>query len=353
MDILTLVPLSVHVSRLQSSREAEGLLAGRGVAVHQDLGLLVLSCSNKLQVFVLPEHIARGDVGSSRELTHVRTLGGGVAPMDFHFYDSGYMAFTDGSLLDSTLLLVTDTGKFGHAGNSNRDAVHVIDVVRGTHVGYLAAPGTIFYPRGVAARKSLAAVGCWDSGHAGNAVRVFEGSGATWTVVRLIVGVLSLPSGLRFTADGLRLAVADYSYQRVRIFCAQNGCFLCDIPVAADECAIFPLDVEECGSEWVICHPRGLVAVADTDTDTHTHAGVARRTNFDIDFFCLSLALVPGLGPVVRHEKGVQFFATPDAVAMAAMSPCKVAWMVAVCRGLVALTMARRRSCVGRFDQET
>jgi hypothetical protein len=40
----------------------------------------------------------------------------------------------------------------------------------------------------------------------------------------------------------------------------------------------------------------------------------------------------PGLGLVVRHDTGVQFFATPDAVAMASMSLWKVAWMTAVCR---------------------
>ena len=51
-------------------------------------------------------------------------------------------------------------------------------------------------------------------------------------------------------------------------------------------------------------------------------------------FSCSALATVPGLGLAVRHCTGVQFFATPDAIAMAAMSSCKVAWMAAVRRGM-------------------
>ena len=46
-----------------------------------------------------------------------------------------------------------------------------------------------------------------------------------------------------------------------------------------------------------------------------------------------ALALVPGLGLVVRDNR-VHVFATPDVIAMAAMSACRVAWMVGVVRGL-------------------
>jgi hypothetical protein len=100
------------------------------------------------------------------------------------------------------------------------------------------------------------------------------------------------------------------------------------------------MDVEECVIEggragWVMCHSGGLVAVADNAN------AVARSRNSDL--YPLALAAVPGLGlVVVRHDTGVQFLATPDAVAMASMSSCKVAWMAAVRRGLLALTMARR-----------
>jgi len=323
MDLLTLVPLPVYISPYFCRRDAKGILAGRGVAVCPDLGLLVISACSKLQVFALPEDIASG---TPWELVHVRTLGG-EAPMEFQFsHVSGYMTFTD----ETALLLVTD------AVVSGLGSVHVVDVVHGMHVGYVAAPGTICFPRGLAARNSLAAVSCWEG--TAPVVRVFQGSGAAWTAVRVIVGGLSWPCGLRFTADGLRVAVADYNHQRVRIFCTQNGSFLRDISVGTDESAMFPLDVEECEVDngdggraggWVMCHFRGFVVVADRENASNT---VARWTNFDVGFNCLTLATLPGVGVVIRHEAGVQFFATPDAVAMAAMSSCKVAWMVAVHR---------------------
>ncbi len=97
------------------------------------------------------------------------TLGGAgsAAPTQFKFYDenggSGYLAFTpltttttSGSSRSSArpLLLVTDHG---------HDAVHVVDVVGGSHAGYLASPGSIAGPRGVAASGAspLVAVSAW------------------------------------------------------------------------------------------------------------------------------------------------------------------------------------------------
>ena len=342
MDISTLVPLPVCISPGLCERNADVRShCGKGVAVCADLGLLVISSSSKLHVFALPEDIiARSDLGTPWELAHVRTLGG-VAPMEFGFCNgSGHMAFTDGCCGEATttpLVLVTETGKSGR-GTS---AVHVIDVVRGTHVGYVAAPGTIILPFGVAARKSLAAISCWKDVHT---VRVFEGSSGTWTAVRKIAADAL---GLRFTADGLGLVVADYFNGRVSIFCAKDGSFLRHIALLPAD--VYPRDVEQCviddgSTGWVICHSSGLLAVADTDAGTV----VAKRR--DVGFYPLALAVVPGLGLLVlRHDTGVHFLATPDAVAMAAMSACKVAWMVSVCRGLGA-----RRLCDDfDLDQET
>jgi len=312
MDISTLVPLPVRISPELCKPY------GVGVAARADLGLLVISSFDKLQVFALPDDIvARCHVQS--ELAHVRTLGG-VAPMEFQFsFFSGFMAFTDGcdeaeaeAEATTALLLVTDGGC--------RGAVHVIDVVRGTHVGFVAAPGTIAYPQGVATRQSLAAVSSL------NSVRVFEcicGEECTWTAVREIA-VDAV--GLRFTADGLRLVMANGL--GVSIFCAKDGAFLRDIALVPDA-EVYPMDVEECGSEWIMCHSAGLVKVADASiTDT---MAIWRG------YKCSALAVVPVLGLlVVRHDTGVHVLATPDAVAMAAMSSCKVAWMAAVCRAAIA-----------------
>jgi hypothetical protein len=303
------------------------------------MGLLVISARNRLQVFVLPEDIvARCHLGTRRDLVPVRTLGG-VAPMEFGFYnDSGCMAFADGCEATTALLLVTDTGISGCG------TVHVIDVVRGTHVGYVAAPGTIRSPQGVATQNSLAAV----SSH--TSVRVFEGSGATWTSVRTITVATNI-GGLRFTADGLGLVVPEYYHGGLRVFSvtAEDNSPCSDV-----EQLHYPLDVEEWDicpdgdggmrAGWVVCDYRGLVAVSGTNEK-------AKRRG--LGFYPFALAVVPGLGLLMaRHDTGVQFFAAPDAVAMAAMSLCKVAWMVAVCRGLVASAATARRSHDGD-DQET
>ena len=95
MDISTLVPLPVRISPELCKLTPDGARVGAGVAVCADLGVLVISSCNKLQVFALPDDIvARCYVQS--ELVPVRTLGGD-APMDFQFSrDSGFMAFTDG-----------------------------------------------------------------------------------------------------------------------------------------------------------------------------------------------------------------------------------------------------------------
>ena len=331
MDVSTLVPLPVRISPdFCCICGAEG--SSIGVAVYQDL--LVISCCNKLQVFALPDDIARG---TPRELVPVRTLGG-VAPMEFEFrataptgpfHPVNHMAFTDGGG-GATLLLVADAG---------HDAVHVIDVVHGSHVGYVAAPGAIAKPRGVATRKSLVAVvsALRSAYHSDFVVRVFTGGGGAWTEVRVIQHQPWVPNGLRFSGDGMQLAVVDYRNCRLSIFCAQDGSLLRHI-MTPSWYSVYPFDVEECDiaaskgngvrAGWVMCHLGGLAAVANEDK-----AFTEEKRGFK--FAPLALASVTGLGFVVRHHEGVKFLATPDAVAMASMSLCKVAWMAAVCRGRV------------------
>jgi hypothetical protein len=61
--------------------------------------------------------------------------------------------------------------------------------------------------------------------------------------------------------------------------------------------------------------------------------------------FPSALAVVPGLGLVVREftNDRLQVFATPDTLAIAAMSHSRVAWMGAVARGV----FRRRQRFVG------
>ncbi len=120
--------------------------------------------------------------------------------MQFDFYSgdgvSGYLAFTPSTTTTTSgsnssgarpLLLVTDHG---------HDAVHVVDVVGGSHAGYVASPGSIAGPRGVAVSGAspLVAVSVWkEYSSDDHVVVVYRGSGAVWEAVRVIGGGFGVP----------------------------------------------------------------------------------------------------------------------------------------------------------------
>ena len=89
-------------------------------------------------------------------------------------------------------------------------------------------------------------------------VRVVEGSGAMWTAVRVVAGGirrpgradgrLCCPRGLRFTADGTGLAVADWMNNRVSLFRVEDGSFVRQVATEVS----YPIDVEECEGGWLV-----------------------------------------------------------------------------------------------------
>jgi hypothetical protein len=329
---------------------------GVGLAVCPTLGLLVTSdwAENTLSVFALPSGCSSASAvapmgaprgagaGAGAGLVRVSTLGdaSSPAPMQFEFHDgswSGWLAFTGPAT--SRLLLLTDAG---------HGAVHVIDVAGRVHAGFVAAPGTIAGPRGVAARGSLVAVSAWKKRDSGDhVVRVFEGSGAMWTVVRVVAGgfggpggvdgQLEVPFGLRFTGDGTGLVVADRGNERVSVFRVEDGSFVRYVAMGPRA----PRDVEECEGGWLVArsHPSHSIQFVSGSGDG---GGVGRARLGKVGSgdgelsWPSALALVPGQGLVVRDgAKGgrLQLLASPDANAMASMSAARVAWMVAVARG--------------------
>ena len=211
------------------------------------------------------------------------------------------MAFTGPAT--SRLLIVTDAG---------HDAVHAIDVASRVHVGYVAAPGTIAGPRGVAARGCLVAVSAWKEWyHGDHVVRVFEGSGARWTALRVVAGgfggpgsaggQLHRPFGLRFSGNGTGLVVADYSNNRASMLRVKDGSFVRHVAMGLSA----PRDVEECEGGWLVaCHGSQAIEFVDVDVDGGG-VGRARLGKYgrgDGEFIHPSaLALVPGLGLVVRE----------------------------------------------------
>jgi hypothetical protein len=328
---------------------------GFGMAACPTLGLLVTadSAKNTLSVFTLPRSSGAGaganagaGVGTSAGLARVCTLGGGwFGKMKFKFVDgndSGCMAFTGPAT--SRLLLVTDRG---------HDAVHVIDVVGRVHVGYVGAPGTIAGPWGVAARGSLVAVSAWAEDNIGDhVVRVFEGSGAMWTAVRVVAGgfrgpgsadgQLQSPRGLRFTVDGTGLVVADAGNGRACMFRMEDGSFVRHVATGLSD----PWDVEECEGGWLVaCTGSDNIQFVSGGVDCSgggsggsgsgsdgSGGGVTSLGKYgsgDGKFRTPSaLALVPGVGLVVREMAGqrLQFFASLDITVAGG-------WMVGVVPG--------------------
>jgi len=215
-------------------------------------------------------------------------------------------------------LVVTDAGLH---------AVHVIDVVHKAHVGYVAAPLSIWSPMALAARKSQVAVIAQER-YASDIriIRLFEGSGAVWTVVREFRSVYWYGArGLRFTADGTNLVVANPWECRVSLYHASNGSFVRHVVKGLG----YPLDVEEWDNGWLVVsgEPSPVFVHGDGDgtvrPSTHTFAPMK------------SMAVVRGVGVVVReHDGRVSVFATYDAIAMGAMSAGRVVWMMAVARGI-------------------
>jgi hypothetical protein len=143
-------------------------------------------------------------------------------------------------------------------------------------------------------------------------VRVFEGSGAMWTAVRVVAGgfggpgsadgQLQRPFGLGFTGDGTGLAVADRGSNRVSVFRVEDGSFARHVATGLDG----PLDVEECEGGWLVaCYGSYTIEFVGGDVDGGGGVGRARLGkggSGDGEFHLPSaLALVPGLGLVVRE----------------------------------------------------
>ncbi len=225
--------------------------------------------------------------------------------MQFKFNEGGgFLAFTGPAT--SRLLLVTDAG---------HDAVHVIDVAGRVHTGYVAAPGTIAGPWGVAARGSLVAVSAWKVYNSGDhVVRVFEGSGARWRAVRVVAGgfrgpgraagQLNQPLGLRFTCDGTELVVVDGNYG-LSVFRVEDGSFVRHV---ATELSC-PYDVQECAGGWLVaCFGSDTIEFVGFGRVGRARLGGKRGSGDGELTNPSALALVPGLGLVVREYGRFQVF---------------------------------------------
>jgi hypothetical protein len=292
------------------------------MAVCTSLQVLVASncLTNTITVYSLPKE---GGYGDTLTVTLLYSLGGAGAapPMRFKFITDedigGQLAvmepWTEGG---RPLLFVTE---------AEGDAVHVIDVESGTHVGYVGeAVGSIAT---VAAAKGLVALARWEA----PTIVLFQGAGATWTPLQALDNmprgpgcghsfVLGNPVALRFTADGAGIVVVDRFTALITMFAVADGSVVkrlaVDVPCARDIIAW--------KDGWAAAlHEKGSVEFISGGSDTpwttlcrayymHPHR----------------LAAVPGVAVFVRDvTDGISAFVDRDVLAMTRMSAARVAWM--------------------------
>ncbi len=230
------------------------------------------------------------------------------APVPFNFAPSGgsysgFLAFGgahSGHSNPVPLLFVTCTGT---------NSVHIVDVVEGRHEGYVVSRGEIPGPRGVATRGTRLAVSCWTSVFGGDhVVRLFEGSGTTWRALRQLGGTpgdaggkLHVPWGLRFTADGTGLAVAEGLNGRVSLFHVEDGSFVKHVATEL----LDPFDVEEGEAGWLVAckGSRTVVLVSGAGAVSTLRLDDQEMPEQpDPQPLPVALAVVPGVGLVVREE---------------------------------------------------
>jgi hypothetical protein len=300
---------------------------GRGVAVSVPLGLLVTSDEKERSLSVWDLHLPSGQHDG---LELVCTLGGpvGPAPMQFEFRNnSGFVAFTrSGPACLRPLLVVTD----GCMDAANL-AVHVIDVVDRTHVGYVAAPGSVELPSCVAASPTSPLVAVVGRQRVLRTVFVYKGNAADWDLVRVIgrgshTGsddyVLHWPTSMRFKRDGTAICVVDN--KNLSVFGAADGEFKGKLLLRIGHNPA--ADAEEvdnvCGGWLIACD--GLVSAIG-----------GREPRFGPFLPDSKIAFEPEFGLIVRDREAQQLYvmSTMDLLGPWRMSRLRVAWITAVVLG--------------------
>lgn len=303
---------------------------GTGIAACPLLGLLAVSVDARdaILLFALPgSENGSGDSGSGggeggegeggdvndgeQGLRRIDTVysvqdaAHGVVTFRFQTYTqySGHMAFL--GPVARCLLAVTDAG---------HEAVHLLDVLTHTHVGYVARPGTITAPAGVAAWESWIAVSTAPV-EADHVIRLYEGAEAEWTLLRVIGGgfggpgpadgQLHDPRGLRFVEDGTVLAVADKENDRVSTFRTADGAFVTHVATRLPK----PEDVECNQDGWLVpCLMSGTVEALSPSGKHLGSLGTASMQSTGTPGTWrglaspVGIALVPGLGLLVRDS---------------------------------------------------
>jgi DNA-binding beta-propeller fold protein YncE len=269
------------------------------IAVCMALRTIVVNSSkdNTLHLFTVEPDGAIAPAG---------TLGApGSGPLQFKFVGKVIkMAFTvpapsSGPGAARPTLLVADCGN---------DRVQEVDVVARAHVGYLCPPGTLKEPFGVATSRTHIAVTTCTAVH--GLAHLFDAVSRArlWTVGGLSGSgsrQLSGPFGVRFTADGARVAVADRDNKRIAVL-SVDGSLVGHVLTPGIE----PCDVEEVQGGWLVAtgfegSSVALVpAVGGEPVALVRGVEGSRKGQLNGVF---SFALVPGLGLLVPDRFNDRF----------------------------------------------
>ncbi len=168
-------------------------------------------------------------------------------------------------------------------------------------------------------------------------VQLFMGGPATWEFVRFlhygpVCSFIPIyePHGLRLTADGASVIVAETTGCTATWFSAHTGEYqnYCKVEV--------PIDVEEIPGGWLVsteCEVTGMAFIA-RQSMWRTVSGMQLCRTYG----CAStLAWVQGVGLITRcrcAEKMLRVRVLPDAVLVLNMSSIRISWMIAVTRGI-------------------
>lgn len=318
------------------------------MAACAQLQLVAVSCmtTNKIELFRLPRNLT----GPNACFEYAGTLGGATDRLGLAF-GFGAMRTVPYRPCASMAFAGSPASPFGRVllvGDPGFLAVHVVDVLRKEHVGYVVPPGSSScFPQGVAARDDMVAVSYWVTFHQGvHRVCLFQGSGPCWTLVRVLGAGFYRPRGLRFSSDGKTVVVADAGSVSVKTYAVHDGACVRSAQLDGDKTGS-PMDVEEFGPGWLVATiptrlsspclqcivPGGKDDVQDVQEVQDEVPVVPMDTSAR---FATAVAWCPGLGLLVLESRSrVSLFASADELAKARMSSARVAWMHGVARGVL------------------
>jgi hypothetical protein len=311
--------------------ESIGCSDGWGIAVCAGLGILAISANHDapVRVYSMPHYASPVWWTAGRKLVLLKSLRVSKLRAACRHHRPLYpgepftaLAFTDGTV-GPCLLLV---------GDNACPAVSVIDARSGAHVGFVAGPGQCDRTRGIATWGSLACISSWAFRGLGEpTVRLYEGNGPCWAPLRTLSTGLEAPMGLRFTQNGTRVVVVESGRGHLAVIDVADGACVSHLSTPF---VPFHPDVEEWDGGWLVTNRDVLQFVGMDGTPCESSKPRGREPGGFMR--PRGLAAVPGVGFAVRGSDAVHVYASRDALAMAAMSPARVAWMTVAARGRLA-----------------